>query len=83
MDLAKPISRLWFAGLLGVGVASAALRPVPNAAAAPQAPAAADRLDDVVRLSSNENPYGPPPASFEAMRQAFDRALALPRRGGR
>src|SRR6185436_17807785 len=34
--------------------------------------------DSIVRLSSNENPYGPPPAAFDAMRQAFDLAWRYP-----
>jgi histidinol-phosphate aminotransferase len=32
----------------------------------------------VVRLSSNENPYGPSPAAFDAMRGAFDLAWRYP-----
>lgn len=80
MDLAKPISRRRFAGLLGIGAASAALRPVSlvRAAATPQAPAAAKGLDGIVRLSSNENPYGPPPAAFDALRQALDQVWRYP-----
>ena len=75
MSFAQPISRRRFAGLLGLGVASTALRPLPAMAAAP-APAAA--LDGLVRLSSNENPYGPPPAAFDAMRQALDLVWRYP-----
>jgi histidinol-phosphate aminotransferase len=78
MDLAKPISRRRFAGLLGIGAASAALRPIPGVAAALQEPAKPEGVDGIVRLSSNENPYGPPPAAFDAMRQAFDRAWRYP-----
>jgi histidinol-phosphate aminotransferase len=81
MDLAKPISRRRFAGLLGVGVASAALRPLPHVAAAPQAAVpnvAAEGLDGIVRLSSNENPYGPPHAAFDALRQALDQVWRYP-----
>lgn len=80
MDLVKPISRRRFAGLLGAGFASAALRPVASAAApqvSPTSPAPAGP-DGIVRLSSNENPYGPPPAAFDAMRQAFDRVWRYP-----
>jgi Carboxymuconolactone decarboxylase family len=34
--------------------------------------------DGVIRLSSNENPYGPPPAAFDAMRRAFDLVWRYP-----
>lgn len=80
MALTTPISRRRFAGLLGAGVAAAALRPAPNVAAAPQPPTPGkpEDVDGLVRLSSNENPYGPPPAAFDAMRQAFDRAWRYP-----
>ena len=78
MSLASPISRRRFAGLLGAGIASTALRPVSNAAAAPPAPVEPQGIDGIIRLSSNENPYGPPPAAFDAMRQAFDRVWRYP-----
>ncbi len=77
MELVTAISRRRFAGLLGAGIASVALRPSPLPAAsctetAPPVP------DDIVRLSSNENPYGPPPAAFDAMRKAFDQVWRYP-----
>lgn len=78
MDFVKPISRRRFAGLLGTGIASAALRPVSPAAAAPLLAAAAPEPDGVIRLSSNENPYGPSPSAFDAMRRAFDLAWRYP-----
>ncbi|HKH43181.1 MAG TPA: aminotransferase class I/II-fold pyridoxal phosphate-dependent enzyme [Thermoanaerobaculia bacterium] len=78
MELAQPISRRRFAGLLGAGLASAALRPAAPAAAATPTPAASPDPNGIVRLSSNENPYGPPPAAFDAMRQAFDRVWRYP-----
>jgi histidinol-phosphate aminotransferase len=40
-------------------------------------PAVAQRAS-VIRLSSNENPYGPPPAAFEAMRDAFGASWRYP-----
>lgn len=78
MDFVKPISRRRFAGLLGAGIASAALPPVSPAAAAPLLGMAAPEPDEVIRLSSNENPYGPSPAAFDAMRRAFDRVWRYP-----
>jgi histidinol-phosphate aminotransferase len=80
---AKPLSRRRFTQLLGLGVATTALRPslalatkAGKAAAASGMPSRT--VPDVVRLSSNENPYGPSPAAFEAMRKAFDRAWRYP-----
>lgn len=78
MSLARPISRRRFAGLLGVGIASTALRPIVPAAAEPPAPVQPGSTEELIRLSSNENPYGPPPAAFDALRQAFDRVWRYP-----
>jgi histidinol-phosphate aminotransferase len=74
--MATALTRRGFTQLLGFGVASAALRPTLPLVAA-QAPAEA-AASGVVRLSSNENPYGPPPAAFDAMRKAFDLAWRYP-----
>jgi histidinol-phosphate/aromatic aminotransferase/cobyric acid decarboxylase-like protein len=82
-DLATIASRRTFTRLLGAGAAVAAVRPwsrdtalFAQAVATPAtAPAAAPA---VVRLSSNENPYGPPPAAFAAMRDSFDSAWRYP-----
>lgn len=75
--MAPALTRRGFTQLLGFGVASAALRPaLPLAAEAPAAPAAA--VSGAVRLSSNENPYGPSPAAFDAMRKAFDLSWRYP-----
>jgi histidinol-phosphate aminotransferase len=52
--------------------AGSPLRAVPTAAGAPGSAAG------VVRLSSNENPYGPSPAAFDAMREAFGLAWRYP-----
>lgn len=74
-DLAAVASRRTFTRALGTGVVGAALRPWlrGDAALAQAAPAAT-----VVRLSSNENPYGPPPGAFDAMRHAFAAAWRYP-----
>jgi len=85
---AKNLSRRRFTQLLGLGVAATAttaLRPSLALAkpaakvtgAASHAPHAA-AVSDVVRLSSNENPYGPSPAAFAAMRDAFSLAWRYP-----
>jgi histidinol-phosphate aminotransferase len=78
--LAKPLSRRRFTQLLGLGTAVTALRPALAAAPALR-PAAAPVVSSVIRLSSNENPYGPSPAAFEAMRAAFDIAWRYPDEG--
>jgi histidinol-phosphate aminotransferase len=67
------LSRRAFGRLLGSGITAAALRPV-LAKAPPPAPAPAS----TVRLSANENPYGPCPAAIEAMRAASGRAWRYP-----
>jgi len=79
---AKSLSRRGFMGILGTGAAAAALRPglaaLELTAAAETASAAAPLVDTVVRLSSNENPYGPAPTAFTAMRKAFGLAWRYP-----
>jgi histidinol-phosphate aminotransferase len=63
------ISRRHFAQLLGVGAAAAIVRPritVAKEAVTVPAPAKAG----VVRLSANENPYGPSAKAHEAMKNA-------------
>ncbi len=37
-------------------------------------------LSNIVKLASNENPYGPSPAALAAMQAALADSLALPRR---
>ena len=63
------ISRRQFAHLLGIGAAAAIVRPritIAEEAATVPAPAKAG----VVRLSANENPYGPSAKAHEAMKNA-------------
>src|ERR1051325_4731937 len=63
------ISRRHFAQLLGVGAAAAIVRPrITIATEAPTVPAPAK--PGVVRLSANENPYGPSAKAHEAMKNA-------------
>jgi histidinol-phosphate aminotransferase len=78
---AKSLSRRGFVQILGTGAAAVALRfPASLAAAAPAtiATRAKSAAGTVVRLSSNENPYGPSPAAFDAMREAFGLAWRYP-----
>jgi histidinol-phosphate aminotransferase len=58
-------------GRWGLASSGAPLRAVPSAGAG-------KAVSGVVRLSSNENPYGPSPAAFDAMRGAFDLAWRYP-----
>jgi histidinol-phosphate aminotransferase len=74
--IAQPLSRRGFVQILGAGAAAAALRPQWAAALRlAEVPASAS---GVVRLSSNENPYGPSPAALNAMRRSFDLAWRYP-----
>jgi histidinol-phosphate aminotransferase len=71
------LSRRGFTKLLGAGAAYAALRPTLGLSES--TPKAADtKPTDVVRLSSNENPYGPSPAALKAMTAAFSLAWKYP-----
>jgi len=74
----KPtLSRRSFTQLFGAGATLAALRPAASLAAPAHrllsTPTAAP-----VRLSSNENPYGPAPAALQAMTDAFGLAWRYP-----
>jgi len=65
------ISRRHFAHLLGIGAAAAIVRPritIAKQAATVPAPTKAG----MVRLSANENPYGPSARAHEAMKNAHD-----------
>ena len=73
------MSRRRFAHLFGAGAAYAFARPqfsfvAPLHSAGPTATATAS----VVRLSSNENPYGPSPMALKAMTDAFGLAWRYP-----
>ena len=64
------LSRRSFSKLIGVSAAFAAFQPhhAVNATTAPS----------LVRLSSNENPYGPAPAALKAMTDGFSLAWRYP-----
>ncbi len=69
------ISRRQFAHLLGVSAACVVARPVLSFAAEPSGEAAST---NVVRLSSNENPYGPSIKALKAMSDAFGLSCRYP-----
>ena len=70
------ISRRRFAQLLGAGAAAAVVRPKFTFTAEP--PPRSTTIGGVVRLSANENPYGPSPKALKAMTDAFDLACRYP-----
>jgi histidinol-phosphate aminotransferase len=69
------ISRRKFAQLLGAGAAAAFVRPTESFAKQPEHIPATGQ---VVRLSANENPYGPSPRALKAMTDSFKLACRYP-----
>src|SRR5213596_865728 len=69
------ISRRRFAQLLGAGAATAVVRPAFSFATEP---VPKSMVRDVVRLSANENPYGPSPKALKAMNDAFSLSCRYP-----
>ena len=69
------ISRRRFTQLLGVGAAAAVVRPAFEFAAEP---GARSTTTGIVRLSANENPYGPSPNALKAMNNVFNLACRYP-----
>lgn len=75
----KPMNRRRFAQLFGAGAAYLAVRPQLSLADATRRLAAPITSPaSVVRLSSNENPYGPSPLALKAMTDAFGLAWRYP-----
>ena len=74
------ISRRGFSKLMGVGAAYGVLAGPRRAAASVRALAPETRVPaaSVVRLSSNENPYGPSQAALKAMTDGFSLAWRYP-----
>jgi histidinol-phosphate aminotransferase len=69
------ISRRKFAQLLGAGAAVAIVKP---AFSLPTETVARSTSTGVVRLSSNENPYGPSPKALKAMKDSFGLSCRYP-----
>jgi histidinol-phosphate aminotransferase len=69
------ISRRDFARLLGAGAAAAFVRPASSFAKQPEHIPATGKI---VRLSANENPYGPSPKALEAMTDSFTLVCRYP-----
>jgi histidinol-phosphate aminotransferase len=72
------ISRRKFAQLLGAGAACAVAKPALSFAKHVPATSAATPARSVVRLSSNENPFGPSPKALQSMNAAFNLACRYP-----
>lgn len=77
--MSTPLSRRGFAKILGTSAAYAALNPsLSFPAPALRLVSKAANAAAVVRLSSNENPYGPSPLAVKAMTDAFSLAWRYP-----
>lgn len=77
--MSTPLSRRGFAKILGTSAAYAALNPsLSLAAPALRLAGKAANATTLVRLSSNENPYGPSPLAVKAMTDAFSLAWRYP-----
>ena len=76
---AMTISRRKFAQLLGAGAAAAVVRPALSFAK-PTQPIATPLTEggNIVRLSANENPYGPCPKALQAITDSFGLACRYP-----
>ena len=73
------LSRRGFAKILGAGAAYTALQPsLLLSTGARSRSIEAVSGNNFVRLSSNENPYGPAPAALKAMTDAFNLAWRYP-----
>jgi histidinol-phosphate aminotransferase len=70
-----PISRRDFARLLGAGAAAALVSPAGSLAKEPEHVPA---TGSIVRLSANENPYGPSLKALKAMTDSFEIACRYP-----
>src|SRR6266567_6435410 len=79
MTNTKSLSRRGFAKILGAGAAYTVLRPsIVLSSTALRLDDVPEKAPSVVRLSSNENPYGPSPAALKAMTDGFGLAWRYP-----
>ncbi|HKN83171.1 MAG TPA: aminotransferase class I/II-fold pyridoxal phosphate-dependent enzyme [Pyrinomonadaceae bacterium] len=76
----QTLSRRSFSKLIGVSAAYTALQPIrkANGSTRVATPRPFLSASNVVRLSSNENPYGPAPAALKAMTDGFTLAWRYP-----
>jgi histidinol-phosphate aminotransferase len=72
------ISRRDFARLLGAGAAAAVVRPQVSFAKPTQSVTTPLTEGGIVRLSANENPYGPSLKAFQAITDSFGLACRYP-----
>src|ERR1043165_8912042 len=73
------LSRRSFSKLVGASAALAALRPaMAHGSWREPAPSTRASAANLVRLSANENPYGPSPAALKAMTDGFTLAWRYP-----
>src|SRR3982751_4869332 len=73
------ISRRKFAQLLGAGAAAAVVRPALSFANPTQSTSTSlTPGGNIVRLSANENPYGPCPKALQAITDSFGLACRYP-----
>ena len=73
------ISRRKFAQLLGAGAAAAVVRPPLSFAKPTQSIGTSSTAGgNIVRLSANENPYGPSPMALKAMTDSFGLSCRYP-----
>ena len=73
------VSRRKFAQLLGIGAASVVVRPTLSFAKPTQSVATPlAESGNIVRLSANENPYGPCPKALQAITDSFGLACRYP-----
>ena len=82
MTNARVLSRRGFSKIIAASAACAALRPLDELKGSGVAilanPTSSPSPADVVRLSSNENPYGPSPTALKAMSDGFSLAWRYP-----
>jgi len=72
------LSRRSFSKLIGAGAATAVVRPSLAWAEALGPPSISAAPSTLVRLNSNENPYGPSPMALKAMTDAFSLVWRYP-----